>query len=195
MSKSKTITKPKTLDEVRNIIGDFMSPHDPDIILREVRAKLDDYMKEESLITPKSPLFKAITLSEFKNGFLLTVIAPERYKTFGLNMFRQLKEEYNCTKVSEQATAELATLSYVRALDMQSRITNVLDKGTISESGAKFIAILSKDIDRTTRQYFTAIQTLRMLKQPSLNVNIKTNTAIVGQNQFVQENQHVNNSI
>ena len=50
------------------------------------------------------------------------------------------------------------------------------------------MAVMGKELDRANRHYLTAIQTLRMLKQPPMQLNIRANTAVVGQNQIVQAN-------
>lgn len=49
---------------------------------------------------------------------------------------------------------------------------------------------LGKELDRANRHYLTAIQTLRMMKQQPLQVTVRANTAIIGQNQMVQTNNH-----
>ena len=113
---------------------------------------------------------------------------PEQYKTFGVDMMRQLQKEYNCTTISEKATAELATISYIRTLGVQSRINSYLGKGELTEIGVKFLAVMSKELDRANRHYLTAIQALRLLKQPPMQIKVSADTAIIGQNQVVQAN-------
>jgi len=118
-------------------------------------------------------------------------IVEEQYRTFGVDLLRRLQQEYGCETISEQATAELATINYIRTLEIQNHINGYLSIGTVTETGVKFLAVMSKELDRANRHYLTAMQTLKMLKQPSFNVNVKANTAIVGQNQLIQENQNV----
>jgi len=57
----------------------------------------------------------------------------------------------------------------------------------------QYLAVLSKELDRAERHYLASLQALKMLKSPSFEVNIKTNTAVVGQNQIVQANNGQNN--
>jgi hypothetical protein len=47
----------------------------------------------------------------------------------------------------------------------------------------KWIALLSKDLDRANKHFLASIQTLRLMKQAPLQVNINTN---IGQNQVIQ---------
>src|SRR3989344_6506546 len=199
---SKEIDNPKTLDEIKKNLDRVHTNYEPANILREAGAKLNsskdeddedgEYDNEDERPSSfEDPVVKAMTLSEFKNGVLLTISVEEQYKTFGIDMLRKLQEEYQCLTISEQAIAELVTISYIRTLAIQRRINNYLAMGTLTDNGVKFLAIMSKELDRAHRHFLTATQTLRMIKQPSFSVNVKTNTAIVGQNQLIQENQNV----
>ncbi len=51
---------------------------------------------------------------------------------------------------------------------------------------------LSKELDRAHRQFLSALETLKAIQQPAMKVNIKTNTAFVGENQ--QFNTKVENN-
>lgn len=133
-------------------------------------------------------LFKAMTLNEFTNGALLSMAVEGHCKTFAIDLMRKFQVEYGCSSPSEKATAELAAVSFVRTLDVQTRITKYLDIGTFTDIGVGYLAFLSKELDRANRHYLTAIQTLRMLRQPPMKLNIKANTAVVGQNQIIQAN-------
>lgn len=190
---TKTVSKQKTTEEIKNKVDRLQSPSDPNVILNKVGAELENLSEGDSLAKVDSNMFKAMTLSEFQNGHLLGLIVPDIYNTLAIDMLRKLQVEYNCQSISEKATAEIATLSFIRALDTQRQMRNIYeDEKGWGEFEVKALALLSKDLDRANRQYLCAIQTLRMLKQPTMSVNIKTNTAIVGQNQLIQENQNVN---
>jgi len=47
---------------------------------------------------------------------------------------------------------------------------------------------MSKEIDRAMRHYLTAIQVLNTMNQPKLQLTLKADTAVVGQNQIIQAN-------
>jgi hypothetical protein len=129
---------------------------------------------------------RAMSLNEFDNGVLLSSCFSNIFKTLAIDLMRKFQQEYECTTFSERATAEMAALSYVRTLETQRRITNYLDKGTFTDIGVQYLSVLGKELDRANRHYLTAVQALRMLKQPPMQLNIKTNTAVFGQNQVVQ---------
>jgi len=65
--------------------------------------------------------------------------------------------------------------------------------GTINDNGYKYLKIMSLELDRANRHYLASLQTLRSIKQPPMQLNIKTNTAVVGTNQMVQVNENENN--
>lgn len=53
----------------------------------------------------------------------------------------------------------------------------------LSHERVAFLNFYSKEVDRSHRQFISAIETLKLMRQPSLRVNIKTNNAFVGENQ------------
>ncbi len=163
-------------------------PCDPNTVIKNAKKELEKKQDKRD-ITAKGDLFQAISLSEFESGFLLATNVSEPYKTFGIQMLRDLQKEYNCTTVSEKATVELATLSYIRMLDLERRLNRYIYDSNMNNADLILFGLLSKDLDRAIRQYLSSLQALKIMKQPQLQVNIKTETAIVGQNQVIQE-QH-----
>lgn len=190
MDQKQTISKQRSLEEIRAYLKNNKLQIDPENVLREADKEFNSGVNGNVEVSKDSTLFKAMTLVEFENGTLMYTVVPEQYRTFAIDMMRQLQKEYNCTLPSEKATTELITLSFVRILELQRRINGYIND-SMSKTDISYFAVLSKELDRANRQYLSALHTLRMLKQPSLNVNIKTNTAIVGQNQIIQENQNV----
>ncbi len=188
-SNNTTLTKIKSLDEIKDRIGDCKSQYDPKTVLRGADKELSKVKVGTSQPTEmESNLFKSLTLLEFDNGILLTTTVPEQYKTFGIDLMRNLQKEYNCQTPSEKATAELTAVNYIRTLEIQHRITLYLAMGTLTDSGVKYLAILSKELDRANRHYLTSVQVLKSLKQMPFQFTLKANTAVIGQNQIVQAN-------
>ena len=189
VSKTKDVSKnlevPKEI--ARDDLGLLHTGDDPNVVRRNALEKLREdhgsYMSKGDDV-----VFKAMTLGEFENGTLLTVAVPELYRTFAIDLMRRFHEEYKCQTPSEKATAELAAENYVRVLDLQRRMTNYLSKDSVTDLGLRFLDILSKEMDRAQRHYLTTIQTLKSLRQPPMQLNIKASTAVVGQNQIVQSN-------
>ena len=98
MSKKKIISKQKTIEEIRNAILNLKTPYDPKIIMREAEKVIDED-NENNFVSYTSPLFRAMTLCEFENAYLLANTVPEAYRTFGVNMFQELKKEYDLSLI------------------------------------------------------------------------------------------------
>jgi len=110
----------------------------------------------------------------------------EKFKVFALEFSRNLQTEYGCTTASEKSMAEVIALNFVRVLAIQDKINSYLTLGSITDMGVKYLEVLSKELDRAERHYLSTLQALKYIKSPALEVNIRTNTAVVGQNQAVQ---------
>jgi hypothetical protein len=192
-TESKAVQPTRTIEEIKKHLSFLKTAYDPSVILEKAENQVNNPNEgDERSSSSTDPVFKAMTLSEFKNGILLVSILPEEYSTFAINMLNQLQEEYGCTTISEQATAELVTVNYVRTLDIENKIRKYLSMGTISDTGVKFLSIMSQELDRANRHYISSLEALKSLKQPNLGVNIKANTAVIGQNQIVQAKNNPN---
>lgn len=196
----KDLDNTKVLEKPKPPLNDQLrTAYDPAEVLKRAGEKLNTLKNKEDgeyegKTTAEDDLFKAMTLSEFKNGALLVSVVAEQYKTFGIDMLKKLQEEYSCTTLSEKATAELVTINYIRTLENQNRISRYLAQGTITDTGVRFLDIMSKELDRANRHYLSSLDALKSMKQPNLGVNIRANTAVIGQNQVVQANNNPNDS-
>ena len=183
------VVSPEQKEKVLEVIKQFRVPFDPDVVVESVLKESGEAKREQS-ITPESSIFKALTLFEFNNGMLMGMVLSEQYKTLAVNMSRELQTEFDCKTVSEKATAQLVAINYCRTLEIQRRINSYLQPGSITDMGVKFLDVLSRELDRANRHYLTAVQVLKTMKQPKLQLNIKTDTAILGKNQLIQTNRH-----
>ncbi len=174
----------------KSIVSRCQTSYDPDMAITEADKELAKNRGKFFQPEVGSNIFNALTLHEFQNGMLMTTVIPEQYRTLAISMLRDLQLEFNCQTTNEKATAELAVISYMRSLEAQRRFNNVLSQGAINAFINQFLSIMSKELDRANRHFLTAIQSLKMMHQPPMQVNIKTNTAVVGQNQIVQSNSH-----
>lgn len=185
MGKTKALTPAKTLGEIKDRISEFRSGYDPRNALEKADKELGNNNGEQSTM-PDSFTFKALTLYEFDNGILLTSVVSEQYKTLAIDMSRNLQKEFSCQSSAEKALAEIVTVNYVRTLDIQRRINSYLEKGSVTDTGVRFLDVMSKELDRANRHYIQAVEALKAFKQPPVNVKINANTAVVGQNQLIQ---------
>ncbi len=173
--------------DIKEFISGCAIGDDPVAVLKQAQHDLDN-IEDKQNMTAKSSLYKVLTLYEFDKGILATSALPEKYRTFCIDFSRNLQKEYKCESPSEKATAELVALNFVRVIIIQDKITSFLALGSVTDTTAKYFADLSKEMDRANRHYLNSLQTLKAIKLPALEVNIKTQTAVVGQNQIVQAN-------
>ena len=186
MPKNK-IAKRRTIKDIRKLIKYSRTGFNSEHILKLADKELG-YLKNQKEFGPDTNAYKALTLLEFDKGILMMSVIPEKYRVFALEFSKNLQSEYQCKTQSEKSIAEMTSLNYVRILEIQDRINSYLSKGSADEIGIKFLSVMSKELDRAERHYISSLQLLRMLKLPPLQMNIKTNTAVVGQNQIVQAN-------
>ena len=59
----------------------------------------------------------------------------------------------------------------------------------ISDERTRYLGYLSKQMDRAHRQYLSALMTLKQLKAPAIEMNIKTKNTFVAQNQQINATQ------
>jgi len=180
------ITKTKTTDEVRDIIKKSGLGFEANYILSQVESELENLKQKKWEAGPETFLYKSMTLFEFDKGPLLCTSVPGRFSVFALEFSKQLQEEYKCNTPSEKSLAEQVSLNFIRTLWIQDRIRAYLEIGSITDMGVKYLDVLSRELDRAQRHYQTSLQVLRGLRNPSFEVNIKANNAVVGNNQAVQ---------
>ena len=178
------IIKTKSIEEIRKSLGESYTGFDSKYILRLADEEVGD-LKDKREFFLDSNYYKAMTLFEFDKGVLLLNAIPELHRVFALDFSKNLQLEYNCKTPSEKSIAEIVSLNFVRVLETQRKIKDALE-GMKTRYDIQYLAVLSKELDRAQRHYLASLQALKMLRSPSFEVNIKTNTAVVGQNQAVQ---------
>lgn len=205
---------------IRDQIGQYQTEHDPEVQLKRAEGKIDKILTSSVDDLADNDLYDPVTIHEFSNGILMCETLYPQHKTFAIEMMRQLQKEYNCQSASEKATCELTTISFLRALEIkqlmkeslayQQELTTSHGCGSYSVSYGnerdrnlgcrgcnrskiemQKYTLFVKQLDQANRHYLAAIQTLRMMKHAPLQITVKANTAIVGQNQVVQSNNHV----
>ncbi len=111
----------------------------------------------------------------------------QEYRGLAKELTVQLEKEYDCKTPSEKLLATLSANAYLRVVDNSKRLNNDLGGPgtTINENKTKYYSMLSKQIDRAHRQFITSLTTLKQLKSPRIEMNIKTQNAFIAQNQQI----------
>jgi hypothetical protein len=116
------------------------------------------------------------------------------YRGMAKEFSDQLIKDYNCTTVAEKALVEIIANAFIRIIDNSRRLNDNLGDGgtTINENKTKYFTMLSLQIDRANRQFLNALVALKQFKAPTIEMNIKTNTAFISNNQQVNVNKDEN---
>lgn len=122
-----------------------------------------------------------------ESGYALMESVDDRYRKLALQMKWDLEKEYKCDSSSEKALADQIVSSYIRKLSFSKLLESCKKQEYCSNEKVGYLKFLSKEIDRSYRQFLSALETLKAIKQPALNVNIKA------QNTFFAQNQQINN--
>jgi hypothetical protein len=208
MSKKKhnnnqitNIEKPPSIEEMKKIVaGGCHMNCDPDILFKELSSsfiKIKEGGNKAISAKDNELLLKATYFDALNNYSMLVETINQNYRPFLINFARELTNEYNCISSSEKAMVQTIVASYGRIMSISNRLNNCSNFDYLSSDRNGYFSILSKELDRAHRQFIMALQTLKLLKSPPLQVNVKTNTAFIANNQQMvntQEVKHENNN-
>lgn len=183
-----------TLQEAKNfILKCTQTTVDPNELLKKFANEYipllcaNDNSKEEEITEKLKELSLAFSSD---TGYMLMKAVNENQRGLALQMKRDFQSEFDCKAPSEKALVDLMVNSYIKKLRYSDKMEH--NQEYVGHQYDSYRNYLSKEIDRSYRQFVSALETLKSIKQPSLKVNIKTNNAFVGENQ--QFNNNVKNN-
>jgi len=132
---------------------------------------------------------KALSLD---TGHILIESILEDYRGLAFQMKMDLHKEFDCKTASEKAMVDLAVSSYIRHIFLSKKLTYNQSFESYYHEINGYFNVISKEIDRAHRQFITAIESLRVMKQPALKVSVKTNNAFIGEKQQFNNNVKTN---
>lgn len=197
--KGKAVAKSFTPDEIRNMVkGDLQITCDPDFILETVTKKVNAYLAasdkeaeriKQDMLESHREVLNSLGL---ETHYTLAETVSKRRQSLVIEVARQIEKEYDCQTASEKILVQVIAGTYGKIIDYSSLMnSNIFDLG-ISPDKNGYNAMLSKELDRAHRQLITALATLRQIKNPPIEFNVKAKTAFVAQNQQINA---VNNPI
>lgn len=128
-----------------------------------------------------------------ESGYALMESTEEHYRPLALQMKGDLEKEFECKTPSERALVDQIVISYIRKLSFSRFLEEKKEQRILSNEKNGYLNFISKEIDRAHRQLLSALETLRVMKQPTLKVNVRAQNAFVGENQQFNNNQNQNN--
>lgn len=180
------------------ILSRIKTPSDPEEHLRwfaqDYLALVDkkDTPKEktEEMLKKAGELATALSLD---TGFLLIESVSTRFWGLAVQMRNDLQKEYTCDKPSEKALIDIVVNSYIKKLSLSIKMGE--NQKYLGSEHDGYRNYLSKEIDRAHRQFLSALETLRLIKQPPIKVNLKTENAYIAQNQQINRTKEENNDV
>lgn len=151
-----------------------------------LKGKLDE-KTEEGMLKSIGELSMTLGLD---TGYILMNSLERDYQGLAFQMKKDLQGEFDCKKPSEKALVDIIVNAYVRKLTYSNKME--YNQKHVGAQYDGYRNYLSKELDRAHRQFLSALETLKAIQQPAMKVNIKTNTAFVGENQ--QFNTKVENN-
>jgi hypothetical protein len=192
---SKSIIKHYTPEEAKKIVGYiFATDSDTDTIFRklaeEVLPKLMAGNDEEQRWAKDHLLFRsedAVMAMGFVNHYHLIPTADKQYAPLILNMTKQIEKDYNCCATDEKALAAVIAMAYIKIVDSSRMFSGWYENKERPswDTSTKHLEMLSRQMDRANRQFLSAIAMLKQIKQPPIEVNIRTKNAFVAQTQQI----------
>jgi hypothetical protein len=190
-NKAKIIKKSVwTPESVREIIGGlYSSENEPRVILKNLAEALNKMdktkggQKKEVKKEVNQLIQQALFLTNLDNQILLAETVSKSFKPYAIELTRQIMQEYKCETTSEKALAQVIANAHARVLQYSRALNGVLQLTYVSMENVAYYGLLSKCLDRAQRDFITALTTLKQVKSPGININIRADQALVAQNQ------------
>jgi len=190
--KNKLPQKQPTLQEAKNTaILTIQSTANVDKSLKELAEKQLPYLSTGEIISDevmKNIIAVSLAYSQESGCALMESIEPS-YRGFALQLRKSLQQEFDCKNPSEIALVDQVVNSHIRKITYSKLLESHNEPKWLSHEKVALLNFYSREIDRAHRQFISAIETLRFIKQPSIKVNVKTNNAFIGENQQFNNNQ------
>lgn len=106
------------------------------------------------------------------------------------SMREQMIADFECTKPSDKMLVDMVVSDYALSSKLSGQLLKWLGQDRFQELTVKLVNTLGKELDRSKRRALAAYQTLQASKKPALNVHIRANNAVVGNNQQFNAHTH-----
>ena len=195
--KSPYISFPETKKEMeiyeqmaRQFLAESTTlPIDPHILLQNLGLVIKKFHDAEDKGDVGKELLEklneAISIVSLDSHYGLAKATIEDLRPFAIEFSRQLVAEYDCITPTEKALVETIAAAYIRILEFTGYMTRMTrdERCSMILSGAYKVA--SQELDRANRHFINAVSTLKQLKSPTMNIQVKATNAFVAQNQQV----------
>lgn len=191
--KNKSLSKLYTQLEAKEFIdNELLFEFDSKSIVKKMTNELnDDSFKCGNIASnTHKGLEQYLKLNSLNNHLLLTKSCNEDYQPLIVQFSKDLIEEYQCTTSSEKALVHTIAIAYYRILNCSRLYNNEMNTKSISRERTELIKSHGKELDRANRQFISALETLKLIKQPAIKINLKADNAYLAENQQIITNNN-----
>lgn len=203
MAKRKKKNLPQKYDEAESrekMFKILKTPQDPEVFFKKLGKELlpvllneDKEKRSKALDDMSQEMDWAMLAMGLKNHYPVMETVDERYRPWILELTRKIEKEFECQTSLEKTLAQSIAIAHAKFIRYSRRLSGCLDDMQVTANKNGFYNFLSKEIDRSHRQFITALTTLRSLKSPIMDIDVKVNTLFFGQNQHINSEIKPNN--
>jgi len=199
--ENRAIVEKMTIEEAKDYINQmFHIDDEPKQIMKELSEDLLPQIragKANKKVHEKTTeaVSKALMVYGLETHYPLAVIINKQYRPLVMEFSNQLIQEYSCQTSGEKALVQVIVIAYTKILEYSQCLYTCRKIDWFSNEKISYYSMISKELDRANRQFITALTTLKQIKTPSLEINVKTKTAFVAQNQQLNVNPANKNNL
>jgi len=191
-----TTTKMTTEEVLESIQNSLHTACDPKTLLNDTANLIDEYNgsnkkgKEELQDKIDEKMGAVMAMMNIDKNYTVSEAVSERLRPLTIEFCKHIVKEYDCKTTSEKALAQLASSAYVRILEYTRIFNGSIRDKYLSHEQNGYYSLFSKEVDRAYRQFNTSITTLKQLRSPQIEVNIRAKTAFVADQQQINDNRN-----
>lgn len=131
------------------------------------------------------------SINPFKtHKFLLWLVKEEDERNCIMEFSEDIAKEYDCKTSMELSLCETIASSYYSMIKWSQQMQRMYSIEYLSNEKNGYYSMISKEVEKQSRLYMSAMMTLRALKSPSTHVSIKAKNAFIWENQQFNHNQN-----
>lgn len=160
----------------------YLNKNDPKFLGDEL---VKQYKKEGGKTSPETnALARKYAYSlNMDNLSLLSKAVDEEYKSYIVQIVRDLERELKVSKPSEKIIIHNIAVSYVRILQLTSSFNSFLNNPDLLFGRDRYCSMISRELDRAHKHYDDNMKLLIQLRARPINVKIGTLNNLFGTNQ------------
>lgn len=185
--KDDAVKKHYTSKEVKEyVLKSSVIDCDPKYIEKEIASLiLSIEEKKEINEKAKEKLKKAYLMYGLETHYHLASAVNNEYSSYAIRLSNHLIEEFDCKTASEIILVETIVGAYLRILALSGKLNCYVKAKMTSRLENNYYMILSKELDRANNHFITALTTLKQIKSPGFEINVKTKAAFISKNQQI----------